>query len=152
MTLNNTKIKLWLVLTFLVLAIGLFVGIYLSKQPQDIRERATSEPTITPPVSDDPCEIIFTVSSPTPTPTGTLSPTPTPTPTNTPTPTDIPTPVPTNTSVPASTPMPTDTPAYVAEGPTPTRIILPVVGVDFPAKILTIVGSIITLLGFLILL
>jgi len=40
----------------------------------------------------------------------------------------------------------------IAQGPSPTRIILPVSGVEFPAQALTIVGGIATLLGFLILL
>lgn len=210
MTSNNTKIKLWFILTFFILAVGLFVAIYLGKQPQDIRDHAADDSAIDSSAlsDDDPCQITFTVNTPTPTATGTLSPTPTATvtstptntptgtltptntptatstptntptgtltPTNTPTvtptptatatgtpaptgtplptstPTDIPTPAP--TSLPVNTPVPTNTPVYIAEGPTPTRIILPVVGVDFPAKALTIVGSIITLLGFLILL
>lgn len=41
---------------------------------------------------------------------------------------------------------------YVVSGPSPTRIILPVSGFNFPAQALTIVGGITTLLGFLILL
>jgi hypothetical protein len=40
----------------------------------------------------------------------------------------------------------------IAQGPSPTRIVLPEAGVDFPAKTLSIVGIIVTLLGFLILL
>ena len=40
----------------------------------------------------------------------------------------------------------------IAEGPSPTRIILLESGVEFPSQILTLVGGIITLLGFLILL
>lgn len=42
--------------------------------------------------------------------------------------------------------------APVAQGPSPTRIILPISGVEFPSQALTIIGSIATLLGFLILL
>lgn len=40
----------------------------------------------------------------------------------------------------------------LAEGPTPTRIVLPVSGFNFPIQALTIIGGITTLLGFLILL
>lgn len=43
------------------------------------------------------------------------------------------------------------TPVY-AQGPSPTRIILPVSGFEFPSQALTIIGGIATLLGFLILL
>jgi hypothetical protein len=50
---------------------------------------------------------------------------------------------------PTSTPVPTE---YIAEGPSPTRIILPQSGVEFPSQMLTIFGGIVTLLGFLILL
>jgi len=99
-------------------------------------------------------------TEPTPTPTHTPVPTvpgqPTHTPTPTPTPTDTPVPTPTPTNVPGqptNTPAPTNTPVHVAEiQPSPTRITLPDAGVDFPVKALTIVGSIVTLLGFLILL
>jgi len=38
------------------------------------------------------------------------------------------------------------------QGPSPTRIVLPVSGVNFPVQALTIIGGITTLLGFLILL
>ena len=48
-----------------------------------------------------------------------------------------------------SSPVPTK---VVANGPSPTRIILLETGVEFPSQILTLVGGIITLLGFLILL
>lgn len=40
----------------------------------------------------------------------------------------------------------------ITEGPSPTRIILPISGVEFPSQALTIIGGIATLLGFLILL
>ncbi|MBU1088608.1 hypothetical protein KKA02_01885, partial [Patescibacteria group bacterium] len=70
--------------------------------------------------------------------------TPTNTPTGTPQPTSTPTNTPTNT--------PTDTPVYIAQGPSPTRIVLPDAGVDFPTKGLMIFGSIVSLLGLLILL
>lgn len=57
---------------------------------------------------------------------------------------------PTSTPVPpTNTPVPT---LVIAEGPSPTRIILPESGVDFPSQVLTIIGGIITLFGFLILL
>ncbi|HNY04152.1 MAG TPA: hypothetical protein PKI92_00120 [Candidatus Woesebacteria bacterium] len=88
----------------------------------------------------------------TPTPTGTPKPTNTPTPTNTPKPTATGTPEPTATNTPippTNTPIPTQ---VITEGPSPTRIILPESGVEFPSQILTLVGGIITLLGFLILL
>jgi hypothetical protein len=99
----------------------------------------TSTPTNTP--------------KPTLTPTGTLAPTSTPTPTGTLTPTNTPTntPVPTNTPInaPTSTPAPTQ---VLAQGPSPTRIILPSSGVEFPAQALSLIGIIVTLAGFLILL
>jgi len=37
-------------------------------------------------------------------------------------------------------------------GPSPTRILLPLAGFDFPFQALTLLGGIVTLLGFLILL
>lgn len=61
-------------------------------------------------------------------------------------------PAPTTTTRPTSTPKPTSTPVYIAQGPTPTRIVLPNAGFDLPIKGLTIVGTIVTLLGLLILL
>lgn len=108
-------------------------------------------------------------NKPTNTPTGTRTPTRTPTPTfiiitDTPAPTPTGTYIPTDTPVPTNTPVPTSTPTGVwssptpspttniAEGPSPTRIILPISGVEFPAQALTIIGGIATLLGFLILL
>ena len=42
--------------------------------------------------------------------------------------------------------------APLAEGPSPTRIILPSAGIDFPLKGMAIIGSILSLLGILILL
>jgi len=91
-------------------------------------------------------------STPKPTATGTPKPTNTPTPTSTPAPTATGTPQPTATSTPippTSTPNPTQ---VITEGPSPTRIVLPESGIEFPSQILTLVGGIITLLGFLILL
>lgn len=40
----------------------------------------------------------------------------------------------------------------IAQGPSPTRIILPSSGVSFPIQVVTILGTIVTLVGFLILL
>ena len=54
---------------------------------------------------------------------------------------------PTLTSRPTLTP---PTSSQTNQSPGPTRIILPVVGFDFPSKALTLVGSIITLFGFLL--
>jgi hypothetical protein len=74
--------------------------------------------------------------------------TPTPIPTNTP----VNTPVPTQ-AIAQNTPAPaTNTPVYIAQAPSPTIVELPQAGVDFPVQILAIVGTIITLFGFLILL
>jgi len=104
---------------------------------------ATSTPTNTPtPTPTD----VYTTS--TPTPTGTLVPTNTPTATSTPTNTPVPTSTPTGVWL---SPTPT-TAVYVTQGPSPTRIILPNAGVNFPLQALTVVGVITTLLGFLILL
>jgi hypothetical protein len=43
-------------------------------------------------------------------------------------------------------------PTDIVNGPSPTRIVLPVSGFEFPVQALTIIGGITTLLGFLILL
>jgi hypothetical protein len=72
---------------------------------------------------------------------------------------------PTITSRPTLTPRPSSTPhpsiipspttidiSDVSDEPSPTRILLPVAGVEFPSQVLTIIGGIVTLLGFLILL
>jgi len=86
----------------------------------------------------------------TPQPTATGTPQPTATGTPQPTATGTPQPTATNTPVPpTSSPIPTQ---VIAEGPSPTRIILPESGVEFPSQILILVGGIITFLGFLILL
>jgi hypothetical protein len=53
---------------------------------------------------------------------------------------------------PSVTGAPTNTSAPIAQGPSPTRIILPQTGLDFPLQGLTIIGAIVTLAGFLILL
>ncbi len=135
--------------------------------------RVMSSPT-SPPATSTP--IPTNTSTPTPTPTGTVKPTNiptnTPTATLTPTsaPTNTPTLVPTNqpTSTPLPTSAPTNTPTLVPTSqptsqptatvvptkilPSPTRIILPNSGVEFPGQALTVVGVIVTLLGFLILL
>ncbi|MDD3998481.1 MAG: hypothetical protein PHR98_00040 [Candidatus Shapirobacteria bacterium] len=93
-------------------------------------------------------------NTPAPTATGTPKPTNTPVPTATSTPkptaTGTPQPTATNTPIPpTNTPLPTQ---VIAQGPSPTRIILLESGIEFPSQILTIFGGIITLLGFLILL
>ena len=77
-----------------------------------------------------------------------------PAPTNTPGPSATPTPGPTSTPGPGPTstpgPNPTVTSSPVAGNP--TRIVLPAAGFDFPVKGLTVVGTIISLLGLLVLL
>jgi len=138
--------------------------------------REESQAPLQPEATSPQCTLEFTVLSPSPTVTSTPGPTVTPGPTSTNTPTatatptetpadDSPTPTqtPTDTPVPTSTPTPdlsvTNTPAPTdipvptnTIGPSPTRIILPNAGVDFPVKALGLVGVIITLFGFLILL
>ena len=132
----------------------------------------THTPTPTPTPTNTPVPGQPT-NTPTPTPTPTNTPTPTATlvpgqPTNTPNPTYTPYPTstpyptatsrpqpsstlqPTNTPNPTYTPYPTSTPVQLAEGLSPTRIILPVVGFDLPSKALAIIGGIITLFGFLL--
>jgi len=112
--------------------------------------------TLTP----KPTSTLKPTNTPTPTRTPTTTPTvkPTSTPTGTPAPTSSPTSTPTGTPAPTSTPtetpkiIPTSTPKPIAEGPSPTRIVLPQSGVEFPAQMLSVVGVIITLFGFLILL
>ena len=119
---------------------------------------STPRPTRTPAPTRTP--IPTRTSTPTLTPTGTriptsiptYPPTETPTSTQTPTGTQAPTNTPTNTPVPTDTPVPTATPVYTAQGPSPTRIILPNSGFDFPIQALSVVGVITTLLGLLILL
>lgn len=107
---------------------------------------STPRPSITPTITPRPTLTL----TPTPSPTSTPTLTPTPSSTPTPGPSSTPTPGPTSTPVPpTNTPLPTK---YIAEGPSPTRIILPESGVEFPSQMLTIFGGIITLLGFLILL
>jgi len=65
-------------------------------------------------------------------------------------PENIPTLIPTNKIT--STPPLTITSTPTDEGPSPTRIILPLAGFDFPSQALTLLGGIIILLGFLVLL
>jgi len=126
---------------------------------------STKKPTLTPTVTRRPTQTPTKTPKPTNTPTGTLVPTKVPTNTLKPTNTLIPTNTPTGTLVPTNTPQSTDTPVYIAsdtstpiptkvivQGPSPTRIILPQSGVEFPLQILTVLGAIITLAGFLILL
>jgi hypothetical protein len=123
-------------------------------------------------------EVCTIVNSPTPTPTCTPNPTSTPTnspaPTNTPVPTNTSTPtqtptgtltptkIPTSTSTPTGTPNPSSTPTTTlsptstsrpsAPTATPTVIVLPQSGIEFPTQGLTIIGIIVTLIGFLVLL
>lgn len=108
--------------------------------------------TLVPTATNTPKPTLTTTPAPTATntPKPTLTTTPAPTATNTPKPTPTPTPGPTSTPVPpTNTPVPT---SVIAQGPSPTRIVLPQSGVEFPSQMLTIIGGIITLLGFLILL
>ena len=125
--------------------------------------KSTNTPTPRPTNTPIPTSTPRPTSTPTPTntPIPTATPSNNPTPTNTPVPTSTPTnnptatvtPQSTNTPAPTNTPVPaTGTPVYIAEGPSPTRIILPQSGVEFPSQFLTILGGIVTLLGFLILL
>jgi hypothetical protein len=118
--------------------------------------KPTNTPTIKPTSTPTPTKIISNTPTSTPNPSFTLTPTTKPTNTPTPTtkPTSTPTPTPTTIII-SSTPVPTNTlvpTQVIAQGPSPTRIVLPEAGVDFPAKSLSIVGIIVTLLGFLILL
>ncbi len=116
------------------------------------------------PATATPTKIAISTATPTPTriPSLTSTPTLTPSPTTTPAPTSTPTPTPTTapaltpTNIPTTTPtltsQPTATLQPLAQGPSPTRIILPNAGVDFPLKGLTVAGAIVTLLGLLVLL
>lgn len=54
-----------------------------------------------------------------------------------------------NTSVPVEDLTIVSTPEY--DGPSPTRILLPLAGIEFPSLALTLLGGIIILLGFLVL-
>jgi len=143
---------------------------YTDKDPCSVDyvdDDCTPAPTNTPVPTNTPKPTATSTPKPTntPKPTATSTPKPTntpkptatstPKPTNTPQPTSTPVP-PTNTPQPTNTPIPpTNTPVptqVIAEEPTPTRIILPKSGVEFPSQFLGIIGGIITLLGFLILL
>lgn len=97
------------------------------------------------------CTLEFTVVGPTSTPT--LTPTATPTGTTTPKPTSTPTATPTATGVPKPTvtpkPKPTATPAQVVEGPTPTPVTLPEVGIVSPTWLIILGGVGLLLVGFL---
>ena len=109
---------------------------------------STTVPTAT--ATPQPTDTPVPTATATPQPTGTTAPTATATPQ--PTSTTVPTSVPTSTT---SSVQATSTPgssSNLAEGPSPTRIVLPNAGVDFPLTGLTIVGAIITLLGLLVLL
>lgn len=137
--------------------------------PTPTRIPPTSTPTRIPPTST-PTRIPTSTATPTRNPTNTPVPTstrtpsptatprpddtpvPTATPTNIPAPTDTPVPNPTATPVVYSTPQPTATTEPLAQGPSPTRILLPNAGVSFPIQGLTVVGTIISLLGLLVLL
>jgi hypothetical protein len=136
--------------------------------------QSPSQPTQKPASTATPAPTKKPTSTPTPTstltpsPTGTPKPTATrtpnqPTPTNTPIPINSPTaspqptqtptltPTPTPTSVPNSTPTPVIVfrpPSYVS----PIPPVLPQAGINLPVKALTIFGTIVTLLGFLVLL
>ena len=118
----------------------------------------TSTPTRTPTPTQTPTGTLTPTNTPTRTPTPTQTPTgtltPTNTPTRTPTPTQTPTGTLTPTAIPTNTPTnrPTNTPVFIAQVPSPTRIILPQTAFEFPIQALTIMGTVITLLGLLILL
>lgn len=115
-----------------------------------LKPTSTPIPTNTPKLTSTPKPTSTPIPTLTPRPTATLTPGPTTTPIPTLTPGPTITPGPTSTPVPpTNTPIPT---TVIAEGPSPTRIILPQSGVEFPSQMLTIFGGIVTLLGFLILL
>lgn len=124
----------------------------ICKTPTDTPTDTPRSPTNTPTLTPRPTATSTPRPTATPTPGPSSTPTPTNLPTSTPTPgpTSTPTPGPTSTPVPpTNTPVPTD---VITQGPSPTRIILPESGIEFPSQLLTIIGGIITLLGFLILL
>lgn len=127
----------------------------------------TTRPSVTPTTRPSATPTIRPSSTPTPTTKPSSTPTPTNTPTTTPQPTATSTPLPTATMTPnpsatttpqptaTNTPLPTSTivpTQVIAQGPSPTQIILPQAGLDFPVKTLAIIGTIVSLLGFLILL
>lgn len=109
----------------------------------------TKKPTSTPSPTKKPSSTPTLTLTLTPSPTLTPTPGPSSTPTLTPTPGPSSTPTLTPTPGPSNTPSPT---AVITSGPSPTRIILPQTGVEFPSQAVAIVGAIITLFGFLILL
>ena len=122
-----------------------------SPTPEKPKPTPTPLPTKTPTPTKTltPTSIpTFIIITDTPAPTVTS----TPQPTSTSVPTNTPTSVPTATPRPSSTPWPTVTPRPMAQGPSPTRIILPSAGFEFPSQAMTLLGGIVTLLGFLILL
>ena len=107
----------------------------------------TSTPTPTRSPTLTPTQTPTATLSPSATPTGTLSPSDTPTSTPTVTPTNYVT-----TPTPPSPTLAISTPIYSPPQNTPTRIVLPDTGIEFPGQIITVVGIITTLFGFLILL
>jgi hypothetical protein len=122
----------YLILTLFFLFLSLIGGVYLAKQNQNNQNFVYPTPTKAP------------ITTKTLIPSRTLTSTPIKTPT--PTKTLIPTKKPTNT------PHPTATPKFIVESPSPTRILLPAAGINFPSQALTLLGGIVILLGFLILL
>lgn len=120
-----------------------------SVTPTDSKKTPSSTPT--------PTKVPSSTPTLTPTPTSIPTSTPTPGPSSTPTPSSIPTSTPTltPTSTPTSGPSNIPTPSIstiTPTGPSPTRIILPQTGVEFPSQAVAIIGAIATLFGFLILL
>jgi len=129
--------KKYVALSILFLFLSFLGGIFLFKGYQNDNYSSpitTPTPFVSPKPSDIPTSApIFT---------STISPTPF----VSPKPSDrgrLPTLIPTNT------PIPTE---IIEQSPTPTRIILPKAGIEFPSQVIVVIGGIVTLLGFLILL
>ena len=116
----------YLILAFFFLFLSIIGGVYLVRQDQDNHNRTYSVPTKVP------------IATKTLIPSRPLTSTPIKTPTLAKKPTNI--------------PRPTPTLELIAEDPSPTRILLPAAGINFPSLALTLLGGIVILLGFLILL
>jgi len=139
---KRSKLALWAILisTILLSIIAVLSAFKLQQLKEEpiapnAPEKVPAQEVSLTPTSTPACFLEFSI--PSPTPTATL------TPTNTPTGTLTPSPTPTNT--------PTNYP-QITNTPTPTRVELPQAGVIVPSQILIIAGSIVSLIGLLVLL
>lgn len=154
--------KYWYLLLVALITAGLGLATYLtSLKLKETKPVAPSVPQETPQAVAPACRLSFSITVPTPTPTGQATPTPTstvaPTPTNTPAPTATPTPTqppgPTAVPTPTETPIPTATPTQqLIYGPTPTPTPIPTPRVPVAGIGPSVLGAAAIAGGFLLLL